>query len=712
MRVLLLTIVVLVASACAPAQESTGSASVTRPACQVGLPGDWKRTLVDSRVDTGKWSVPMAVGPGGEVIARRADDVVLIEPDESVSTVYTFPESAEEYANVVELDERWIVLGITGPTDYDVSTELTRITVISRSDGSNRTIAEISDADYRAGRNMLESVALFGDTVYWITHDNVVPGGGGTLRSHELNTGAETEVESGSMRNLRATATGLAWTAFIPEDRTVFRALEPVPAALSALTGINEDQTTLVRDGDVYAWITGVAEGGTGIGRWSPDTGLTRISTVQLFDGFPVEPPTVHIAGPYVLLGRQDSTPSTLVDTRSGALALLEYPVIGAAAETIGIRIGDWGPSSAPNTGSVRTDALPPLVCSSVDTIRPSCEVSLPSTWRQALEGSDVVTGGTTEPLAVGPAGEVAASYDDLRGRRLLLIDSNRRVTSVYRVRDPDVEKVGFAAVTARWIVVGVAIDPRLPNDGREYLDDDGQAAAANETTARLVRIDVIDRENMSVRTVFERTGGGGDSDSLAVFGDTVFWSTQGAVPGDNTVVRSYDLNTNAVVQIAVSDGVEDIRATPTGVVWTEDNGQPHRVRHRVTDLPAGLAGAGVAPDDESLVTDGTSYAWLTDKGISHWSHDSGVIRVATLDVWRTGRQPLHVVGPYVIVEGSPHEAGEATVIDSRTGAVTVIAVTVAAVGGGTIATRVPANRWSQSTTGVLRLADLPPLTC
>jgi hypothetical protein len=711
MRVLLLTIVLLVASACAPAQESTGSASVSRQACQVGLLGDWNRALVEGRVDTGKWSVPMAVGPGGEVIARRADDVVLIDPDKSVSTVYTFPESAEEYANVVELNERWIVLGISGPTDYEVSTKLTRIAVIDRDDGSNRTIADISDADYRAGRNMLQSVALFGDTVYWITHDNVVPEGGGTLRSHDLNTGTEADVESGSMRNLRATATGLAWTSFVPEERVVFRALEPVPAALSTLSGINEDQTTLVRDGDVYAWITGVAQGGTGIARWSPDTGLTRISTVPLFAGHPAEAPPVYIAGPHVLLGQEDAEPSTLVDTRSGALTLLEYPVVGAAHGTIAIQIGGWGASSVPNTGSVRTESLPPLSCSSSDSVRPSCEVSLPGTWRQALESHSIVTGGTTEPLAVGPAGEVAASYEDDRDRRLLLIDNRGSMNSVYRVRDPGVEKVGFASVSARWIVVGVDIDPRVRNDGRWYLGDDGEPTADNAPPARLVRIDVIDRANNAVRTVYERTGAGGDRDSLAVFGDTVFWSTEGVEPGDDTVVRSYDLNTNAVVQVAAADRVEDIRATPIGVVWTR--AERDRVPHRVTDLPTGLTGAGVAPDDATLVSDGTSYAWLTDRGIAHWSPESGVTHVATINMWRSGPKPIQfVVGPYVVVEGSQHGAGEATVVDARTGAVTTIDATVVAAGGGTVATRVPQDRWSQSTTGLLRLADLPPLTC
>jgi hypothetical protein len=725
---LLLVAVTIAAGGCTNAGDSSDSAptrpiaqQVTRSACQVQLPGDWKQSLEDSRVDTGGYGKPMAVGPGGEIIARRDDDILLIEPDKSVSTVYTFPSSANLYAKVAELDERWIVLGLgeQTPANYQLGTELRRITVIDRRDGSVRTITETSDADYREGRHLLNSVALFDDTVYWITHDGEAAGGEGTLRSHQLNTGAETDVESGSMGALRATATGLAWNAFNP-TRTVFRALEPLPAALSTLTGINEDQTSLVRDGDVYAWITGIAAGGTGVARWSPQTGLTRINTVRLFDmdQEPQPQPRVHIAGPYVVLSKEDSTVTTLVDTRSGALALLGYSVIGAANATIGIQIGEFGESSAPTTGSVRTDALPPLSCSSSDSVRPSCEISLPGKWRQALEDDIVRTGGSTEPLAVGPAGEIAASYDDRDSRRLLLIDRNDRVKIVYTVADPAIESVGFAALDERWIVVGVDRGFTTRDHSRGYLRDDGEyEGPSNPRSPILDRIDVIDRKDGSVRTIMARTAadpadrrGYGSVASMVVFDHTVYWTTES--DGADTVLRGYDLDTNGVAEVASAERLENLHATPVGIAWTEGNEVPRRVEHRVTDLPTALAAAGAAPEDTSLVSDGTSYVWATEEGIAHWSPDSGVNRVATIDIWRHSIGPVHVVGPYIIAGGSLHGSGESTILDTRSGAVMSVDARIVDTGVGTVVVQVPANDYQAPQINPVRLTDLPPLAC
>lgn len=727
---LLLAAVSIAAGACTSAGDSSDSASdpsstqqVTRSACQVQLPGDWTQSLKDSSVNTGEYGKPMAVGPGGDIIARRDDDILLIKPDKSVSTVYTFPQSADQYVKVAELDERWIVLGIgeQTPVNSQMGTELTRITVIDRRDESVRTITEISDADYRAGRHSLNSVALFDDTVYWITRDGEAAGGAGTIRSHQLNTGAETDVESGSVGALRATATGLAWNAFNP-TRTVFRALKPLPTELSALTGINEDQTSLVRDGDVYAWITGVAAGGTGIARWSPQTGLTLINTVRLFDldqaPQPQPQPRVHIAGPYVVLSKEDSIVTTLVDTRSGALALLGYSVIGAANATIGIQIGEFGESSAPTTGSVRTDSLPPLSCSSSDSIRPSCEISLPGKWRQALEDDIVRTGGSTEPLAVGPAGEIAASYDDRDSRRLLLIDRNDHVKIVYTVADPAIESVGFAALDERWIVVGVDRGFTTRDHSRGYLRDDGEyVGPSNPRSPILDRIAVIDRKDGSVRTIMERTAaeradgrGYGSVASVAVFGHRVYWTTES--DGADTVLRGYDLDANAVAEVASAERLENLHATPVGVAWTEGNEVPRRVEHRVTDLPTALAAAGAAPDDESLVSDGTSYVWATEEGLAHWSPDSGVNRVATIDIWRHGIGPVRMVGPYVIAGGGLHGSGESTILDTRSGAVISVDARIGATGVGTVAVQVPANDYEAPQINPVHLDDLPPLTC
>jgi hypothetical protein len=80
---------------------------------------------------------------------------------------------------------------------------------------------------------------------------------------------------------------------------------------------------------------------------------------------------------------------------------------------------------------------------------------------------------------------------------------------------------------------------------------------------------------------------------------------------------------------------------------------------------------------------------------------------------------PVHVVGPYVVVgngrDGDTTEQDTvATVVDTRSGAVTFLRNVVAGADGGTIAMRLPANngKGGASTLGLVRSDALPPLSC
>src|SRR5690242_7224514 len=108
MRALLATVLVLAVSACTPATTPAGAESVSRSACEVRLPGDWKRALADSRVDTGGGAESLAIGSGGEVLAARVPDVLLIQPDKTVTTVYSVPDAEREAPEVAAINDRWI----------------------------------------------------------------------------------------------------------------------------------------------------------------------------------------------------------------------------------------------------------------------------------------------------------------------------------------------------------------------------------------------------------------------------------------------------------------------------------------------------------------------------------------------------------------------------------------------------------------------------
>lgn len=648
-----------------------------------------KSAVAGTRISNDDDDEVFAVGPAGEVLANVDDELRLIQPDGTATTIYRTPDpKSTSYVVAAAINERWLVFGLD-----DDSTR-----VVDRRDGSTRTVPALSEV----GR----SFVLRDGTVYWITHPQP-ESLDGTLHSFDLQTSVSADVETGAMTDLRATETGLTWASDFYEGPRVFHALQPVPSQLASVPGIAADQISLVRDGDAYAWITGVAEGGTGVARWAPDTGLTRIATARLFGKGAQIQPSVYLAGPYLALGRMDGSKdyaqdvlSILVDTRSGALLSLQNEVVGGGGGTLAMHSGTIraGNLRDPFAMSLlRADALPPMSCTSPEdtaNTRSSCEMSVPAAWRKVLKDGELRTGGTSEALAAGPDGAVAVRHNEGETHELLLVDRDRSVRSVYRVANPDREKVGFAALDERWIVVGVTV-----GDERQ-----------------LTRVDVIDRRDDSVRTVVDLTPVAGNPsterrlDSVALFAGTVFWITNDA---GHATVESRVLDTGAVARVADGRNLRRLRATAVGVAWTTQDST--EVAHAVVELPAPLTAEGVRPDDESLVTDGVAYAWLTETGVEHWSPDTGVTRVRLEKPWYGFEYALHVGGPYVFLNRPVHQIGRTTAVDSRTGGVVSLEDLVAAAGGGSMAvdTRVDLeNHSSPSTAGLVRIADLPPLTC
>ncbi|MEU0495433.1 hypothetical protein [Mycobacterium sp. NPDC006124] len=703
MRTLPLTVLVLTAAACAAplpattpgatAPLDTAPTTVTRAACQVPYTPDVKRAVAGTRISGDEGDEVLAVDPAGEVLANLDDELRLIQPNGTTTTAYEIPDPRLHVVNA-EIDERWIVLGLDDGT--------TR--VVDRRDGSARSVPARADDG---------SPALRDGTLYWITHPigQSPDSHGGTLHSFDLGTSVSADVATGAMLDLRATATGLSWATDFYDGPRVFHGLQPIPAQLASVPGIDADQISLVRDGDAYAWITGVAEGGTGVARWAPDTGLTRIATARLFGKGAQVQPSVHLAGPYVALGRMEGTKdyaqdvlSVLVDTRSGALLSLHDEIVGGGGGTLAIQSGtiQAGRLDDPFALQVlRADAMPQLSCTSSEdaaTTRPSCEMTLPAAWRKALTDGEIHTGGKTRALAVGPDGVVAVSHDEAQTHELLLRKTDHSERRVYRVANPDRERIEFAALGERWIVVGVVVD---------Y--EDGQARP-------LTRVDVIDRRDDSVRTIAqitpdaEQPQSGQQLYAAALFGDTVYWITG---EDGRDVVMSQALESGAVAEVGRGQVLRQLQVTPVGVAWQDRD--LRTATHVVADLPALLVAAGVRPDDDTLVSDGVAYAWVTDTGVGHWSPDAGVTQVRLEKPWYGLEGELHVAGPYVVLRRPVHQIGRATVVDGRTGGVVSLDDRVVATGGGSMAvnTRADLEDYSSpSTAGVVRIADLPPLTC
>jgi hypothetical protein len=346
-----------------------------RPTCEIVVPAAWEKAIDESAVDTGGVSnVPIAVGRRGEVaVSNDTGDtrgLLLIGADRSVSEIYDVAEPDENSIGTVAMDDRWVVVGVEhAPRGANgVIPTLVRIDVVDRAGGPIRNVAESPSEDLESGGKTIDSVALFGGKVYWITRDTY-PGNAGKIQSYDLNTGAVTDVASGEMRNVRATAAGLAWDVAWDQNtgpRAELKIPDALPPEVAGAIGTGRDQFTLTTDGNAYAWLTGSAQGDPGLAYWSPNAGLVSVTGEMPSGAKPAA--ELHVVGPYVVIdrGRIDNTPetaATVVDTRSGALTYLRPSVGGADGGTIAVGLGATGKEPPTNTGVVRVDTLPPLSC-------------------------------------------------------------------------------------------------------------------------------------------------------------------------------------------------------------------------------------------------------------------------------------------------------------------------------------------------------------
>jgi hypothetical protein len=364
--------------------------------------------------------------------------------------------------------------------------------------------------------------------------------------------------------------------------------------------------------------------------------------------------------------------------------------------------------SEQPATSTMTTVAAPQ------PTTLPSCVTAIPAAWQKAIDESAVKTGGVSNvPMAVGRRGEVAVARDDGDTRDLLLINSDRSVNEIYAVPEPDQNTIGTVAMDDRWVVVGVEHSPR----------------GANGIIPTIMRIDVVDRQGGTTRNVVDspladRTSGGKTIDSVALFGGKVYWITRDTFAGDAGKIESYDLNTGTVSDVAAGE-MRNVRATAAGLTWDVawDQNTGVRAELKIPDaLPPAVAGAvGTGREQLTLATDGNAYAWSTDRGepaLAYWSPNSGLVRV-TGNIPPGGKfqaLPIFVVGPYVVFDrGRPGDDLDtsATVIDTRSGALTYLRPSVGGADGGTIAVGLGVTMKQPPTSaGVLRVDALPPLTC
>lgn len=372
-------VAVLAISATACAHETGGDGRmaqgipIERQACAVDVPAQWRDAIAGSAVNTGGLTAsPRAVSPVGEVVAvrdsGRAHDLLLIGTDKSVRELFALPEPDEFVIGDVDIDDRWIVFAVVRhPRNANgVLPQMTRIELIDRQTGVRSTVAEQSAADAasRPERNVLDTFALSDGRVYWITRDKY-NSETGAAHSFDPLTGSRTDIASGPIRDIQTGPVGAAWS----------KAPATLPPAVAERTP--DELASLGTDGTAFGWINDVAQGGAGIGYWSPQTGVVKVNGVDA--DFTKDRRPVLVFDSFVILDAGGSTTNlgasaTVVDTRSGATVALtprnpgHYDrVVASMAGTLALALwsGDSrGPKQADYAvGLLRDHALSPATC-------------------------------------------------------------------------------------------------------------------------------------------------------------------------------------------------------------------------------------------------------------------------------------------------------------------------------------------------------------
>lgn len=343
-----------------------------RQACSVDLPAQWSEAISASAVDTGGISSSTrAVSPAGEVVAVRdsgtARELLLIETDRSVRELFSLPEPDMFNIGNVGIDDRWIVFSvIRHPRNANgVLPQMIRIELIDRQTGALRTVAGQSAADSAVSpnRNVLEAVGLSDGKVYWITRDRY-NGEVGRVHSFDPLSGEREDLDSGPFRDVLAAAPWSAAKIGLPQE----------------IAGIPEtDRPSVGTDGTSFGWISDVAEGGSGIGFWSPLTGVVKVNGVRLGKELTEYVRPVLVFDPFVIVGSGGMTTTlgasaTIVDTRSGAVVLLtprrpgQYDMVrasqgGTLALTLWAGSGRGPKEPDYAVGLLRSEGLDPVSC-------------------------------------------------------------------------------------------------------------------------------------------------------------------------------------------------------------------------------------------------------------------------------------------------------------------------------------------------------------
>jgi len=344
-----------------------------------------------------------------------------------------------------------------------------------------------------------------------------------------------------------------------------------------------------------------------------------------------------------------------------------------------------------------------------------TCTTTLPSAWNDAMSGRGLSLGASAMPLAVAANGDVLAARDFGHVRDVVLVPAGGAPRTIFTVPSPDQNMVENASIEGKWAVMPVVREPRN----------------SNGVLPEVVEVDLVDIDTRAVRTLVrvsadDITNGAVTIDSAVIGGGHVYWDVRQKYVDTVRRIEDYDIasNTTSVDPNSVTPNQRAVGGPvvtgwsvryPTehgGWVSTELIRPPDVVGRRLQKVES----TGVTTANRTLVSDGSSYAWVEPNGRIGWwapgqtSTASYTVKVAAQHL-ASLYATLVVAGPFVFFAG---DVGN-YLLDGRTGAVALMPAPVYLVGShGIVATYSFIGQVKNSANQVLRIdtTALPGLHC
>ncbi len=336
-----------------------------------------------------------------------------------------------------------------------------------------------------------------------------------------------------------------------------------------------------------------------------------------------------------------------------------------------------------------------------------ACQTSLPAQWATAVQHDASRYGADSAmPLAISADGrQLLVARDFGTSRDVAVVGTSGAPRPIFSVPQPDQNQVQHASIEGDYAVIDLQ---RLPRNANGVLGTDLEVVLVDLRNLHSTLLDSVQESDIrnGRRTI----------DGSVISGRHVYWDVKTRYANRTGTLRDYDVVTGQVRDVfSGTVGPPSLTALGISLAW-DAKGQiviPRDVPAAVQDAMTTTAGRN------SLITDGSAYAWLAGRQVAWWAPGQNTVTEISFP---RGVQPslVAVAGRFVVYTDTADENFDPNkvdqLLDAGTGAHAVLTglQPYAVSGAGVVVPYRFAGNFKESPTAAVRLdtTGLPGLHC